>query len=87
MDCDKGDWIETPRAIVLVTQTLARDLVEVYDFERHTPQIIATQRGCQVLSCDHTERHDLRGQQAHDTLESQGGYAPLTKQRRRPGVL
>lgn len=57
MECAKGDWIETPTVIGPVTRVLEHDLVEVYDFERHTPQIVATQRGCQVLSCGCGEGH------------------------------
>lgn len=51
MECRQGDWIETPTTIGPVMRVLERDLVEVYDFERHTPQIVATQRGCTLLAC------------------------------------
>lgn len=57
MECRSGDWIETPTTIGPVTRVLERDLVEVYDFEHHTPQIVATQRGCRLLACGCDREH------------------------------
>ena len=58
MHCAPGDWIETATVIALVTRVLAPDLIQVYDFERHAPRVVATQRGCQLLACVCGARHD-----------------------------
>lgn len=63
MLCGPGDWIETSTSILVVTKVLESDLVETYDLEKHTPQIVSTQRGCTMLACCHTRGHGILREQ------------------------